>query len=307
MKLVNYISDLLYRYDCVIVPNFGGFITNKIGASINNDTHTFSPPTKQISFNTNLKHNDGLLANYIASVENISFEKANAFINTTVLKWGTILEFEAIEIGSVGSLVLNEEKHLVFEPNTSINFLTTSFGLTSITFPETSRFKAVVKPLIPVNTAVEDTSKRTIPTFIKVAATVAVLLTVGTFGIKQYTQSQKATEFAKQQEKVEQKIQSATFVIDNPLPTINLKGSKVVRSKEFHVVAGAFQLTKNARRKVNQLLADGFNARVLGLNKWGLTQVVFESYETRELAVEALEAVKKTGFSDAWLLIKKVD
>ena len=75
MNLANYINDLLYRYDCVIVPDFGGFVTNRIGAKLNSDTHTFSPPTKQIAFNSHLKHNDGLLANYIASSEQISFEK----------------------------------------------------------------------------------------------------------------------------------------------------------------------------------------------------------------------------------------
>ena len=26
MTLANYINDLLYRYDCVIVPDFGGFV-----------------------------------------------------------------------------------------------------------------------------------------------------------------------------------------------------------------------------------------------------------------------------------------
>lgn len=305
MKLANYINDLLYRYDCVIVPSFGGFITNKIGASIS-DVHTFSPPTKQISFNANLKHNDGLLANYVASVENISFEKAATFINTVVLKWQDEIENNAIEIASVGILTLNEEKQIVFEPNTTSNFLTESFGLSTITSVETKRFKEEVKPLIPVNESVEESNKRGIPAFVKVAAAAAILLTVGTLGLKQYNHRQEATEFAKQQEKVEQKIQSATFVIDSPLPTINLNASKA-NTKDFHVVAGAFQLTKNAQKKVNQLINQGYNARVLGVNKWGLTQVSFDSYETKEEARIALESIKEIGFEDAWLLVKNLN
>ena len=31
MILATYINDLLYRYDCVIVPDFGGFVTNRVG------------------------------------------------------------------------------------------------------------------------------------------------------------------------------------------------------------------------------------------------------------------------------------
>ena len=80
MTIAKYINDLLYRYDCVIVPNFGGFITNRIGAKVNPFTNNFYPPTKQISLNAHLKQNDGLLVNYIASVENISFAKPSIFL-----------------------------------------------------------------------------------------------------------------------------------------------------------------------------------------------------------------------------------
>ena len=72
MTIANYLKDLLYRYDCVIVPNFGGFVTNRISARIDADSNTFYPPTKEVGFNSHLTHNDGLLANYIASSENIS-------------------------------------------------------------------------------------------------------------------------------------------------------------------------------------------------------------------------------------------
>ena len=116
MNLANYINDLLYRYDCVIVPNFGGFIANKIGAVLDEENHTFYPPTKKIGFNANLKHNDGLLANYIASSEDIAFEKANKFIDTTVYQWLTSLESDVLEISGVGTIVLNEAKQLIFEP-----------------------------------------------------------------------------------------------------------------------------------------------------------------------------------------------
>ena len=86
MTLANHINDLLYRYECVIVPGFGGFITNEISASVNHYTHTFHPPMKQISFNSNLQNNDGLLANYISSIENISFNEALNLINNQTKK-----------------------------------------------------------------------------------------------------------------------------------------------------------------------------------------------------------------------------
>ena len=140
MTVANYIYDLLYRYDCVIVPNFGGFVTNKVGAKVNHFSHTFYPPTKLITFNSHLNHNDGLLANYMASVENISFEEATKSIATTVSKWNTELQSNSVEIASVGKLLLNKEQKIVFEPNTSVNLLAESFGLEKVQSSAITRF-----------------------------------------------------------------------------------------------------------------------------------------------------------------------
>ena len=73
MKLEQYISKLLYQYDCVIVPGLGGFVANYKSATIQPVQNTFSPPSKGISFNKNLNNNDGLLANFIAQEETVSF------------------------------------------------------------------------------------------------------------------------------------------------------------------------------------------------------------------------------------------
>lgn len=302
MTVANYINDLLYRYDCVIVPNFGGFVTNKVGAKVNHFSHTFYPPTKLITFNAHLNHNDGLLANYIASVENISFEEATNSIANTVAKWNVELQSNAVEIASVGKLLLNKDQKLIFTPNTSTNLLTESFGLEKVKSPAISRYKAQVKPLVPV----KEEERKGVPAFIKYAATAAILLTLGTLGWNGYQNQQQKEEFAKQQEAVEKKIQSATFVIDNPLPTINLNVTKE-EPKLFHVVAGAFEFKENAEKKVRQLKKKGYNAQILGKNKWGLTQVSFDSYATRREATNQLRKIQRNVSSDAWLLIQKFD
>ena len=84
MTLAKYIGDLLYRYECVIVPKFGGFVTNEISAKVNHFTHTFYAPSKQITFNSHLQNSDGLLVNYVASAKSISYAKANEFIENEV-------------------------------------------------------------------------------------------------------------------------------------------------------------------------------------------------------------------------------
>ncbi|MEN8857107.1 MAG: SPOR domain-containing protein [Flavobacteriaceae bacterium] len=300
MTTANYIKDLLYRYDCVIVPNFGGFVTNRISARINTDSNTFYPPTKEVGFNSHLTHNDGLLANYIASVENISFEKANATILETVSEWNTAIKTEAVVLENVGSFSLNEKNQLIFSPTNTINYLTSSFGLTSFESNEIARTAEKVIPLVPVN------QPRKTPVFIKYAAAAAVFLAFGYVGWTGYENKQDQLNFAKDQKQLEQKIQTATFVIESPLATIELNVDKEL-PKPYHVIAGAFQFTENAEKKVNQLKAKGFKAIILGKNKWGLTQVAYASFYKKTDAFKSLASVRKTDSRDAWLLVKKFD
>ncbi|WP_407264082.1 SPOR domain-containing protein [Tenacibaculum maritimum] len=300
MRLDNYINDLLYRYDCVIIPGFGGFVTNKIGAKVNDFTHTFSPPTKQITFNSHLKHNDGLLANYIVKAEGISFEEASLKIAGIVEKWNKELKSKSLKIGDIGSLSLNEKEQLIFEPNTTANFLTDAFGLATFASSAVKRseYKGQVKSLTS-DSELKEEERKGIPVFIKYAATAAILLTLGYTG---WVGVQNQGEVSEEQ-KLQDKIQSATFVIDNPLPAIDLNLTKVT-IKKFHVVAGAFQLRENAENKVNELKQKGFDSYILGENSWGLTQVVFDSYETKKEARKNLKEIQENFSKDAWLLVK---
>lgn len=292
MTVEKYINELLYRYDCVIVPNFGGFITNKIGAKVNSFTHTFHPPTKQITFNTHLKQNDGLVVSYIAAVENISFEKALAKINASVASWNESLKNGAVVIENIGALAFNAEKQLIFEPQKEHNFLTNSFGLSTVSSP-------AIKHPVPANT-----SKSVIPLFAKYAATGVVLLSLGFIVRNGYQERQQEQMYASQKEAIDKKIQAATFVISNPLPTISLQVTKE-SPKSFHVVAGSFQFPENAEKKLKQLKKKGYNATILGLNKWGLTQVAFDSFYSRKEALAILTTIKKEVSKDAWILAKK--
>ena len=297
MNLANYINDLLYRYDCVIIPDFGGFVTNTIGAVVS-ENHNFYPPKKQIGFNSHLAHNDGLLANYIASVENISFEKATTAISLSVIKWKKKLQTEKVVLEKIGVLSLNTENKIIFEPEYSVNFLTASFGLSNFETEIVTRETKVTPLVIPVE------KNRTIPVFVKYAAAVALMFSLGfaTFsGLQEHKTNQK---IALKKDALEKQIQAATFIISDPLPTINLSTVKKEVVKPYHIIAGAFQFEKNAEKKAQQLVKKGFKAKIIGKNKWGLTQVAFESFEKRADAEKLLSKVKRTITKDAWLLIR---
>jgi len=301
MTLSSYINDLLYRYDCVIVPDFGGFVTNPISAKINHFTHTFQPPTKQITFNSFLKNNDGLLANYIATSKSISFNSATNFIEKAVKEWNKQLQTESLLIGKVGSLSLNKELQIIFEPNTISNYLTETFGMTAVNSPAVKRLEYKKQLEKTPQLVLHKKSSG----FLKYAATAAILLTVGAFGWNGYQTNQLKENYAKQQKDVEQKIQSATFIIDTPLPTIQLTIAKEI-PKNFHIIAGAFEFPANAEKKLRQLKAKGFNPQIIGKNSYGLTQVTYASFSTRAEALKKLKEIRITDSEDAWFLPRKI-
>lgn len=304
MTLAKYISDLLYRYDCVIVPNFGGFVANKISAKVNHYTHTFYAPTKQLTFNAHLKNNDGLLANYIATAKNITYVNAVRFIETEVAKWQTALSQEELELENIGNLYKNEDSAIIFEPVYTINYLTSSFGLDNYVSPAIKRFIEKDKAIIPIYRA--ENSKEKTPTFIKYAAAAVIVFALGTVGWKQYqnyTYNNLVAQSELQQQKINKTIQEATFVISNPLPAITLNVAK--KTHNYHIIAGAFREPTNATKKLQQLLKKGYHAKILGVNKWNLTQVAYESFDSRRDAINKLNSIRRTDSKDAWLLIQE--
>ena len=140
MQLEVYISDLLYRYECVIVPVFGAFLTQTVSAKINENTHSFYPPKKVLSFNEQLKHNEGLLANYIADVEKTPYENAVKKIDTRTKSLKSfLLQGETLNFNNIGDVSLNKEGNLTFEPSYHLNYLTDAFGLTQFVSPNITR------------------------------------------------------------------------------------------------------------------------------------------------------------------------
>ena len=140
LRIDQYISDLLYSTDCVIIPGLGGFVANTRSAFLNPAQHTFSPPAKRIAFNANLRSNDGLLANHISNQLDISYSEAflqiQEYVNTSL---STLSSGDVLHINKVGSISYDAEQHLQFEPDLSVNYLTESFGLITIHSPAIRR------------------------------------------------------------------------------------------------------------------------------------------------------------------------
>jgi hypothetical protein len=314
MKIEQYISQLLYRYQCVTVPGFGAFLTEFQSAQLDESSHSFYPPKKMISFNPFIKNNDGLLANHLAEAEKIPYEIAVNAIQNEVSHWKTkIQEFGNFSIKNIGDFSLNSERNIVFVPADQVNYLTTSFGLSSFVSPSVKRevyreiYKEEVEQLEEETPIIFTPEKKRNYSFVKYAAVFLVAAGIaGTVGYRFYEQKIAEETLLVQtnvQKKVNQKIQEATFIISNPLPSVTLTVAS--EKMPFCVVAGAFRIESNAEEQYQRLLKLGFSkAKRLAPNKHGLFPVLYGSYSTYGEAHQAMNDIRKLDNKDAWLFIE---
>jgi cell division protein FtsN len=204
----------------------------------------------------------------------------------------------------------------VFTPSENINYLTESFGLNSFVSPLIKREVAanleqkmeevvVSKKSEPIPFIPEETRSRP---YLKYAAVFVLALSVaGSIGYKLY-QDRIAEETLlvekAVQKQVQNKIQEATFFIENPIPSVTLTVKEEKLS--YHVVAGAFRNEENAEKIYDELIEVGFKARRLAPNKHGLFPVLYGSYATYTEAQQAMRDIHKSVNPDAWLLIKEL-
>jgi hypothetical protein len=315
MNIESYIAQLLYRYQCVTVPGFGAFLTEIQSAQLIESSNSFFPPKKMISFNAYLKNNDGLLANHIAQAEKTSYEYAISAIQYEVFNWKKALQENGLfSIKNVGNFSLNADKNLVFSPYDQTNYLTNSFGLSAFVSPMVKR-ELFEQKIIALESNIEENDviqllpeRKKANVYFKYAA--IFVLGLGLTGAVAYPvyQQQIANEtiIVEQsvQKQVQNKIQEATFFIETPIPAVTLavKESKM----SYHIMAGAFRDENNAQKKFEQLSSQGFKARRIPQNKYGLFPVLYGSYATFAEADKAKQEIRNTINPDAWVLVESL-
>jgi len=140
MKIAGYVGDLLYDYECVVIPGLGGFITNDKSAQVVAVTHHFKPPFREVHFNVHLKANDGLLINYVARNENLSYGEAKSRVDQFSMQCMRALDNgKRIRFHGIGSLSRDNDKNIVFTQDKSVNYNPDAFGLSSFMSPAIAR------------------------------------------------------------------------------------------------------------------------------------------------------------------------
>jgi len=325
MKVEAYISELLYRHDCVIVPGLGGFITNYRSAQIHPVSHTLRPPSKSISFNVQLQSNDGLLANYISACESISFATAQTKIEHFVNTIQNDLEHKKeAKLAKIGILSRDLNGKISFEPDYSINYLQDAFGLEAIQSPAILRKSKVVSLPKQVAKGAKNIQEQK-PSFNwKVAAVILPLIGLSTYvSLQREAVSDAYANYAYLNPFKEKpaavytprfiEIEEKSIVIEKTAKTLTPSAKIIetpkaeaiaetkITTKHFHLVAGCFSSKLNAENLVQKLQSEGYESLIIGQNPKGLFRVAFQSFSNRELALAQMQNIKTSGKS-TWLL-----
>lgn len=137
LRIVGHIESLLLRNDCVIIPRFGGFVLREVPASFEETGALFCPPHKEISFNTNLRHTDGLLAESYMQVYDVDYGNASEMLERDVEAMEQCLrEEKCLDFGKIGSFRLGDEGQLIFTPGQSTLWNASFYGLEAFHFPK---------------------------------------------------------------------------------------------------------------------------------------------------------------------------
>ena len=281
MDITAYIRELLFGHDCVIVPGFGGFIGNYTPAHIDKKSGTFYPPVKQISFNRNLNHNDGLLVGRISGSAGINYGDARGMVEEFVIGIRSRLEKgEKVVFDLIGSFINNQEGNIQFEPDRSSNFHLDSYGLESFQLMPLEGYNVRTRINRPVQRDPErQASMRKILWRAAVivpllAALVIVPLKTDLFRSKVETSNLNplvSAEFEQNKKAVDEGVKTEQVKTEEDvMPVTEVKPAEIiaappaaVANNSYFLITGSFKSEENAITQVNILKEQGFNPEIV--------------------------------------------
>jgi len=278
VDITAFIRELLFGHDCVIVPGFGGFIGNYTPARIDKNSGTFFPPVKQISFNRNLNHNDGLLVGRVSGSAGINYGDARNIVEEFVQEIRRKLsKGEKVVFDKIGSFINNPEGNVQFEPDRSVNYHLDSYGLESFHFLPLEGYDVRKRIVMhagkdPVKqAAMRKILWRAAVIIPLLAAIVAVPLKTDIFKAKVESTTLNplvSAEFEHNKNAVDQSINNESLKItENIISAVReeatLIASPAVENSSYFVITGSFKSEANAINQADMLKEEGFTPEIV--------------------------------------------
>lgn len=151
--IIEGVKERLFFNDYLVLPDFGGFVLKSRPSHISASGFGISPPAKTVSFNAQLKQNDGILVLWLQEKLKCTSSEALTHLKEFAIYCSELLKAKRrLSIEGLGFFYLNFENNVCFEPQQDVNFLSNSFGLGSLTIqPIEAEPKETEKPPVFVD------------------------------------------------------------------------------------------------------------------------------------------------------------
>ena len=297
MEISKHIAYLLQFHECVIIPEFGGFISNYKPALIDPVSQVFNPPSKEVIFNTRINKNDGLLMNYLVEVEKIGYHQAQtALLNFVDQLYNELEKGAKVKLTDLGSFEYDRSGNVIFAADSKFDLID-AYGLSPVRY-ETLHQKEQIQ-VFKARPAVRALNNR--KDVIRIAASITLLLTLSLFPLKNNKLKFQSTNL-----NPIQLLMNEQPVVNKPnaVPEIEKQQLSAESDNSFILVGGSFQHFDNANQLQRELNADGHRAEIIEQEN-GFFRVVVDSFDNKEKALLAMKSYRsKHPGSNVWVSIR---
>jgi nucleoid DNA-binding protein len=332
LDIAAHIKELILTNECVILPQFGGFITKYRPAKIDPGKKILAPPSKEIEFHRELKRDNGLLVNYIARKNKTFNTRARRLVEDFVNEInGRLDSGEKVVFEGLGTFVKDiNSGEVLFYSFSDENYLIDSYGLMNLELDDLEKTGTI-----------DDSGIRTPPvkiinrkqTGFWIAASVIIIILLLilmvpltdsnylynlNFGFlvagKSDSLRNKENEkivFGKRKIVKQDSVKNLEQIIDNATkkevalfysePEKKYDEDIISQTNKYYLVAGSFKRLDNARKLKTDLLNHGYNPQILQ-TKNGYYRVTLSSFDNRNIAIRELERIRKDLNRTVWIL-----
>jgi nucleoid DNA-binding protein len=270
--IVALIEESLLNYDCVVIPQFGGFVLNTKDFTFDESTSTIYPKRKWVAFNERLQSDDGVLAMALAQKEGLKQKDAFKAIHDFALALNQRIQAgQEVILGKVGTFTLQNESKITFEPNPETNFDLAQFGLLPLQIkPKAQKPVLISNPVVESMTdsapvVAEEKQKRVSVKFYTYVILAFILGGTAAYYLTEpnsrYVNSSMSplTIKIKKKEKVTTPV-IATKSVTTTVPEVAKSVEKVepIPSDEIYLVAASFLTEEKAVLCQSELVSKGF-------------------------------------------------
>ena len=112
-------------------PRLWGIFGAGPPARVDQARGAFHPPLRKVTFNRLIQQNDGIVANYVAQREGLSYPDALAALEKEIDAWNRRLKNDLLIVPGIGEFSLTAEDKLRFLPYEKFNFDLSATGLST--------------------------------------------------------------------------------------------------------------------------------------------------------------------------------